>query len=128
MLSGLQDEVVPCEHMQGLWEIVKRREASVSVDTSPQKQSDVAVRSDKSHTSESTTKESRKTGITAYVEDTKTLSKYIEFADGAHSKQLAKLLKSYLTSLTTDDTCVQPGYWSAVAEFIASIVKADHYV
>lgn len=29
MLSGLQDEVVPKEHMQGLWEIVDKRENNV---------------------------------------------------------------------------------------------------
>ncbi|KAI0696641.1 alpha beta-hydrolase [Cytidiella melzeri] len=105
MLSGLLDEVVPSEHMQGLWEIVKKRDAGVPMATSPRTQS---------HSREGsggglTTKESTNPGVTAYVEDTKTLSKFVEFAEGSHN-----------------DTCVQPGYWSAIAEFIASVVKADH--
>ena len=30
MLSGLQDEVVPAEHMKGLWEIAKKRRTTGS--------------------------------------------------------------------------------------------------
>lgn len=33
----------------------------------------------------------------------------------SHPKLSAEL------TLLTDDTCVQPGYWSAIAEFIASL-------
>ncbi|KAI0338313.1 alpha/beta-hydrolase [Trametopsis cervina] len=102
MLSGLKDEVVPCEHMQGLWEIVQKRDAGVPMGTSSRKRPSTGFGG-------LTAKEGKNPGVTAYVENTKTLSKYLEFDEGAHN-----------------DTCVQPGYWSAVAEFIGSIVKADH--
>jgi len=48
---------------------------------------------------------------------------FIEFPDGMHSELY--LLKSLVTVscslLCVDDTCVQPGYWSAVAEFVAGL-------
>ncbi|KAI0788924.1 alpha/beta-hydrolase [Irpex lacteus] len=90
MLSGLQDEVVPCEHMKGLWELVTKREAGTPAGTPRPK-------------------EAANPGTTTHLDTTQTLSKFVEFADGTHN-----------------DTCVQPGYWAAVAEFIASVVKADH--
>lgn len=62
MLSGVQDEVVPREHMQELWEIITRRQG-----TKVQKN-----REPKANTLE--------------VGDGK--SKFVEFPGGSHSKSL----------------------------------------
>ncbi|KAI0084665.1 Alpha/Beta hydrolase protein [Irpex rosettiformis] len=105
MLSGQRDEVVPCEHMQVLWELVGKRGMGAPVRTTPRKRSNAST----TNGSGLSTKEGINTGTTIHVEDSKTLSKFVEFAEGWHN-----------------DTCVQPGYWAAVAEFIASIMKADH--
>lgn len=77
MLSGLKDEVVPCEHMQGLWEIVKRRDAGVEGG-----QGGKGIGGGEGLTA----KEGKNAGTVAYVENTKTLSKYLEFAEGTHSE------------------------------------------
>ncbi|KAJ7820746.1 Alpha/Beta hydrolase protein [Mycena olivaceomarginata] len=95
MLSGVADELVPKEHMRALWEIVARRE---------------------------------ETKTAGGVEFSKGLerAKYIEFERGGHSSSPFPLPPSFLgcTALTThltDDTCVQPGYWTAVADFVADL-------
>jgi len=80
MLSGVQDEVVPRQHMQELWEIITRRQGSkVQTDGEP-----------KANASE--------------VGGGK--SKFVEFPDGSHN-----------------DTCVQQGYWTEVAEFVTSLSR-----
>ncbi|KAL0959367.1 hypothetical protein HGRIS_014621 [Hohenbuehelia grisea] len=73
MLSGVLDEVVPKEHMRGLWELVtKRGEKSGGGGGGG------------------------KSGLER--------AKYVEFEYGDHN-----------------NTCVQSGYWQAVADFIASL-------
>ncbi|KAH0826357.1 Alpha/Beta hydrolase protein [Lanmaoa asiatica] len=80
MLSGVQDEVVPREHMQELWEIITRRQGlKVRADHEP-----------KANVSE--------------VGSGK--SKFVEFPEGSHN-----------------DTCVQQGYWTEVAEFLTSLSR-----
>ncbi|KAF9653539.1 alpha/beta-hydrolase [Thelephora ganbajun] len=73
MLSGLQDEVVPAEHMRGLWEIAQKRRTT-------------------------------KSSAFFKVIDGTGKSKFIEFPEGHHN-----------------DTFVQAGYWSAVADFVTSL-------
>ena len=82
MLSGEQDEVVPREHMQALWELVKRRDAGVPLGTSPRKLSSASSTSGSGLTS----KEAANTGTIVHIEDRNTLSKFVEFAQGTHSK------------------------------------------
>ncbi|KAL4245944.1 polyketide transferase af380 family protein [Abortiporus biennis] len=87
MLSGTQDEVVPKEHMEGLWQIVQqqRQESPNSTNNTP-----------------SSASTGNKPEVA--VVDTRELSKFLEFKEGTHN-----------------DTCVQPGYWSAVADFVSSL-------
>ncbi|CCM01261.1 uncharacterized protein FIBRA_03310 [Fibroporia radiculosa] len=86
MLSGVQDEVVPREHMQGLWEIVQKRVSRRS------KEVDAEDRTERN-------------GKTVHdIVDRGAHSRFVEFEKGTHN-----------------DTCVQQGYWTTVAEFIASL-------
>jgi len=52
-------------------------------------------------------------------------AKYMEFQHGGHSEFVFAYLPLALlgTDLVdfVDDTCTQPGYWSAIADFIASL-------
>jgi abhydrolase domain-containing protein 13 len=48
-------------------------------------------------------------------------AKYMEFEDGTHSK-LDDLMPGVFLIMFLDDTCVQPGYWTAVTEFMTSVV------
>ncbi|EKM53149.1 uncharacterized protein PHACADRAFT_259337 [Phanerochaete carnosa HHB-10118-sp] len=84
MLSGVLDEVVPREHMLGLWELVRRREGAD--EASPTK--------------------GEPAGACPAPEGS--LSRYVEFGNGTHN-----------------DTCVQPGYWASIAEFIQAIEQED---
>lgn len=85
MLSGVRDEVVPREHMQGLWEIVRKR-------TSGRKGRDAEERSEEN-------------GKTVHeIAGGAGNSKFVEFEQGTHN-----------------DTCVQQGYWSTIAEFVAGL-------
>ncbi|KAF8664211.1 hypothetical protein AX16_000774 [Volvariella volvacea WC 439] len=74
MLSGIQDELVPKEHMRSLWEIVAKRG-----------------------------EKKMQNGGREYKNGLER-AKYMEFPDGEHN-----------------NTCVQPGYWQAVADFVASL-------
>lgn len=65
MLSGSQDEVVPKEHMEGLWEIVKKREDKSIMGT------------------EATSPGSMKIPVAAV--DPRGVSKYVVFEKGTHS-------------------------------------------
>ena len=59
-------------------------------------------------------------------EGVKRAGSFIEFERGAHSTPSSFRTKSNFTDETdceTDDTCVQPGYWSAVANFIRSLTS-----
>lgn len=47
-------------------------------------------------------------------------SKFIEFAKGTHSKDLIDYFVPRFF-IMLDDTCVQEGYWKAVADFVASL-------
>ena len=49
-------------------------------------------------------------------------SRYIEFPDGMHSELCPVMRFPFLAHYPcADNTCVQPGYWPAVAEFVASL-------
>ncbi|TFK23981.1 BEM46 family protein [Coprinopsis marcescibilis] len=76
MLSGMQDEVVPKEHMRALWEAVAKRGEKKSTNSGESPES--------------------KPGLER--------AKYMEFERGSHN-----------------DTCTQPGYWGAIAEFVNSL-------
>jgi len=82
MLSGLQDEVVPAEHMKELWQIAQKRRTARSSALS---------------------KKETDGGLGQAVDGTGK-SKFVEFPEGHHN-----------------DTFIQAGYWSAVAEFVASL-------
>ena len=118
MLSGIRDEVVPREHMQGLWDIVLRRRLS----------------NDKDRSATPELKETKSTGPNpnqSYTswEDPSTMSRYVEFEAGTHSKSNPSIncvvLQQILSHCPLDDTCVQPGYWAIIAEFIRGITEHD---
>lgn len=94
-LSGLQDEVVPCEHMKGLWELVTKREAGTPAGTPRRRWSSAS----KGNGEGLTAKEGANPGTTTHLDTTQTLSKFVEFADGTHSKLLAYRPPN-ITSLT----------------------------
>ncbi|KAK7689509.1 hypothetical protein QCA50_007301 [Cerrena zonata] len=91
MLSGTRDEVVPREHMQGLWELVQKRD----------EKKEESVKNDKSNKDDTS---NPKRDVPAGVVDPRNRSKFLTFSFGTHN-----------------DTCVQPGYWSAVAEFVGDL-------
>jgi hypothetical protein len=94
MLSGAQDEVVPKDHMRRLWEVVAKRGEKKKINGSEYK-----------------------TGLER--------AKYIEFVYGDHSTFEFYFIFSILDVYhIPDNTCAQPGYWSAIAEFMLSVVRA----
>lgn len=97
MLSGLRDEVVPPEHMQELWEIITRRQGSkVQTNGEPKVNSSEVGRGK---------------------------SKFVKFPNGLHSMSLSYPSLCPDLSLFADDTCVQHGYWTEVAEFMTSLSR-----
>ncbi|RXW12178.1 hypothetical protein EST38_g13676 [Candolleomyces aberdarensis] len=93
MLSGMEDEIVPKEHMRALWEAVARRGEKAS---SSGRRSVNAISSSSSAS-----------GVDEVKWDKGKMSeraKYMEFEHGGHN-----------------DTCVQPGYWGAINEFVTSL-------
>lgn len=99
MLSGLRDEVVPPEQMKALWEVVGRRQG---VKTKDESDGNGRVGEGK--------------------------SQFIEFERGTHSQFSLLLLISYtwlIRIALVDDTCVQEGYWTNVADFVASLGAAE---
>jgi len=92
MLSGMKDDLVPKEHMRALWEVVAKRGEKKTPSGSEYK-----------------------VGLER--------AKFMEFENGGHSKwRFSHPLNLYLnTAPFEDDTCVQTGYWPAVADFIASL-------
>jgi hypothetical protein len=109
MLGGARDEVVPRTQMQELWEIIRSRGRARDAE----KPASLCAPSTKSAVS---TGEKAKAAARKTADDgdddikvppcvlTDGGNTYIEFNVGTHN-----------------DTCVQPGYWSAVSEFVASL-------
>ena len=105
MLSGLKDEIIPYDHMRRLWEVVAKRGEKKKLNGSEYK-----------------------TGLER--------AKYIEFVNGHHSTlnfiSLFLFLFCFLDFRlcfnllfdAPDDTCAQPGYWVAVADFMISLIRA----
>ncbi|KAI0764677.1 alpha/beta-hydrolase [Fomes fomentarius] len=98
LLSGVQDEVVPREHMQSLWELVEKRVPGGAKSVPPAS----------AYPAEGGEREEEGAEV---VQDesvqslgAKTPSRFIEFARGTHN-----------------DTCVQQGYWSAVTHFMDAL-------
>lgn len=51
-------------------------------------------------------------------------SKFIEFEWGTHSEHFFQYLFTiHEADMNVDDTCVQEGYWTAVAEFVSSFAN-----
>lgn len=95
MLSGMQDEIVPKEHMRALWDAVVAR-GGKGVE---------AGRGDGERKEEETER-----------------AKYMEFEEGGHSESsLFPVNVLWMLIGNVDDTCVQQGYWSAIIEFVESL-------
>ncbi|KAH9916739.1 alpha/beta-hydrolase [Epithele typhae] len=98
LLSGTRDEVVPPEHMKGLWELVQLRipggyregQFVPPVPPPPTEGADAAK-------DESAKTQGKSDGY----------SRFVEFDWGSHN-----------------DTCTQPGYWTSVSSFVKTVVKA----
>ncbi|KAI0260533.1 Alpha/Beta hydrolase protein [Gloeopeniophorella convolvens] len=95
MLGGARDEVVPRAQMRELWALVRARGAASA---SPKK---AAAEKEKGEADPGMPPDDPK-AAPRRVEDG--ANAYVEFGAGTHN-----------------DTCVQPGYWSAVAEFVAGL-------
>ncbi|THH06906.1 hypothetical protein EW146_g9471 [Bondarzewia mesenterica] len=104
MLGGAQDEVVPRTQMQGLWQLVRSRTNTPSPPSPSQISAtdrELAEGFLKMPAATASEFESG-TGLpTIFIDGG---DKYLEFPAGGHN-----------------DTCIQAGYWTAVAEFIASL-------
>lgn len=117
MLSGLQDEVVPAEHMKGLWEIAQKRRTTRS-SAFFKVGSFLLLRYPVSETSHS---QGGTDGGHGEAIDGTGKSKFIEFPEGHHSTFMCERPHPMTDRRRTDDTFIQAGYWSAVAEFVASL-------
>ncbi|KAI0055297.1 alpha/beta-hydrolase [Artomyces pyxidatus] len=119
MLGGAQDEVVPRSQMQELWALVRNRGRTPSPSTPIENVSSSAsaiatgrISAASSPVKASAPGEPRKEikeGEATRDRATPTtevdgINKYMEFAEGTHN-----------------DTCIQPGYWTAIAEFVAGL-------
>ncbi|KAN0124281.1 alpha/beta-hydrolase [Russula decolorans] len=128
MLGGARDEVVPRSQMKELWAIIRNRGRETSnkkllarsvkakgaaAEEEDEEDEDEKEKDDvRSGSSRSRPKPMPATGSRSGSDDRKVPPKivvdggntFIEFPDGMHN-----------------DTCVQPGYWSAVAEFVAGL-------
>ncbi|KAH9991654.1 Alpha/Beta hydrolase protein [Russula compacta] len=111
MLGGAGDEVVPRSQMQELWEIIRsrgrdaaqrRKKQLPSSNSGGAARSEKAEGGDEDEEGEDRPRPGDPKGPPRVLTDGG--NKYIEFGAGTHN-----------------DTCVQPGYWSAVAEFVASL-------
>ncbi|KAJ2919365.1 hypothetical protein MD484_g1028, partial [Candolleomyces efflorescens] len=94
MLSGMEDEIVPKEHMRALWEAVARRGEKASASGSRSAGSSSSSSASVGPTDDSERRWKKRTER----------AKYMEFEHGGHN-----------------DTCVQPGYWAAIIEFVNSL-------
>jgi len=115
MLGGALDEVVPRSQMQELWAIIRNRgrdaaskkppagseKAKGGATTEEDEEGDEDEKGSGSSSSKSRGSDDRKLSPRIDNDGGNT---YIEFPDGTHN-----------------DTCVQPGYWSAVALFVANL-------
>ena len=141
MLGGAGDDVVPRSQMQELWEIIRSRgrdsaERGKKQPLSPSNSGGAAAseekaqgeEEDKDKEGEDRSEPGDPKGPPRVL--TEGGNKYIEFGAGTHSECFCPLLASLrlnvradllLLLLLLDDTCVQPGYWSAVAEFVAGL-------
>ncbi|KAI0041478.1 alpha/beta-hydrolase [Auriscalpium vulgare] len=134
MLGGMQDEVVPRVHMQELWALVRNRGREPSAEK-PSDSSESSLASIKAIAAGRASAASSPTKASAPGEPRKDIKAggvhephagergtphkevdgdniYLEFPEGTHN-----------------DTCVQPGYWTAVAEFVANLSpdkRGDH--
>lgn len=97
MLSGLQDEVVPREHMQGLWEIVQRREANQPAGTGTNSKE---ARGKKLPGVEGARTDEGSPNVKVSVEDVRTLSKFVEFEEGTHSTFSSTSLVMYRSKIS----------------------------
>ncbi|KAF8258140.1 Alpha/Beta hydrolase protein [Lactarius quietus] len=111
MLGGARDEVVPCSQMQELWEIIRNRGRARDSEK-PSSLSSATSTKAAALTGEKAKAAARRKTDDDGDDDAKVPPRvlidggntYIEFSVGSHN-----------------DTCVQPGYWSAVSEFVASL-------
>jgi len=98
MMSGARDEMVPKEHMRTLWEAVAKR-------------GEKKTRGGKEY----------KVGLER--------AKFMEFEFGDHSQYFqfvpCRRLLADAHFGPPDDTCVQTGYWPAVADFVAKVARDD---
>lgn len=88
MLSGANDELIPPEHMRGLWGLVRRRGRSAET-----KEGDaVTVRREEEKEGEREVEERPWVEGVRAEEDAGTASRYVEFELGTHSEYRVSLL------------------------------------
>ncbi|KAI0317840.1 alpha/beta-hydrolase [Amylostereum chailletii] len=113
LLGGVRDELVPRAHMQGLWTLIRERgRTSTPTPTStPQKKTTVsAIAAGRAAAATEPTQPSAPADGDVQEEEKEPVSerdgkdRYVEFGAGTHN-----------------DTCVQPGYWTTVSEFVAGL-------
>jgi hypothetical protein len=144
MLSGSNDEIVPREHMVALWEIaigksnpagdpVHPTTATGPVDIKDEdgpleNESDASKKQKGEEVDEGDTREYVEypsvEGVQVMLSKRTKYRVWKEFENGTHS-MFACICMPYKTDISVDDTCVQPGYWDAVAYFINTLVPLE---
>lgn len=140
-MSGTQDEIIPREHMVTLWGIAIGK---LNPDGTPTKQSSPSKPRDETSTADDSTAKINEAeqegggedpdskeyvdyetvnGVEIMVSKRTKYRFWREFEGGTHSKYTSRLFPDWaLMARLSDDTCVQPGYWAAVWEFINTLV------
>lgn len=148
MLSGSNDEIVPREHMVGLWEIAigknkptgdpvspdqptatEPKGERVGDDGIPESENDASKKKQEGELDEQDTKEyveyASVEGVQVMLSKRTKHRVWKEFENGTHSTFICTFSHAQMTDILVDDTCVQPGYWAAVAHFINTLVPLD---
>lgn len=100
MLSGVKDEVVPREHMEGLWELVMQREGkhatgTTSASGTPRKRNVSTTNASANSSPAGAARfgdgsageaSSKQAEIKFAAYDARSLSKFVEFEHGTHSE------------------------------------------
>ena len=151
MLGGARDDVVPRSQMQELWTIIRNRgrgddaaatrsKPFASLSSSVSGSGPAARRAGKDEKADDNDDNDNDDEDGPGPDDPKApprivvdgQNKYIEFGAGTHSEcplfscvfvraeSIFLALAPFLPPLL-DDTCVQPGYWPAVSEFVAGL-------
>ncbi|CCA68369.1 hypothetical protein PIIN_02235 [Serendipita indica DSM 11827] len=139
LLSGSQDEIVPNGHMRALWEIAIGKTnpdgtpiqpaspSSSATETGPSTtRTDVATATQTSADGEKASVEDEQVPLDGHLESNPDSREDLEYEMEGDKQELIGKRTRYriwreFSKGMHNDTCVQPGYWAAVWEFVNSL-------